>query len=375
MFTRSRLTSNFQQVSVSSYENRRFFMKTERVHTKNWITNEAEETLNTYDDYGNVTETTLNKGASNDFDITNTLETAISLTTYGTYAGAPYPGFPTSTTVQNTRVGQPQVSRTAGFVGAGVGNLAAGGSFFGNAAAQTVGFWAGAASGAAGGASGGFIGAAGNAWLGGANLSQGIKAGLKGAVIGGVLGGISNGITSEVRKATIERAGKIEATDAFLKKAQKTWYPDAPMDKVNNFTVENLSEKAQKYFKDPISAFTDPELTSNALLTGNSSVYFNPNVAFENSKSLYFTMGHELLHVSQISILAGQSLSYVNQSLRQMMEFQGYNYEAYLGRRVTLNSFTDLERLSFVQDQWFSKLSFTSQPWLLLSKYKYKYIW
>lgn len=110
IFTRSRYTISFQQVSPSSYSNRRFFMKTDRVHTKNWLTNEAEETLNTYDLYGNVTQQTVNAGTSDDFNITSTLETANSSTTYATYAGALYPGFPTSVTVNKTRTGQPQVS-------------------------------------------------------------------------------------------------------------------------------------------------------------------------------------------------------------------------------------------------------------------------
>lgn len=115
MFTRSRYSISFQQVSVSSYNNRRFFVKTDRVHTKNWLTNEAQETLNTYDNYGNVTQNVVNSGTSNDFNITSTIETATTNTTYASYAGAPYPGFPTSITVQKTRTGQPQISKTTGY--------------------------------------------------------------------------------------------------------------------------------------------------------------------------------------------------------------------------------------------------------------------
>lgn len=115
LLSRSRVTTSFKQVSVSSYLDRRFFMKQDRVFTHNWLTNESSEALNTYDDYGNVTKTTVNVGTSDDFNLTNTLETATSTTAYGTYAGAPYPGFPTSTAVTKTRTGQPQVSKTTSY--------------------------------------------------------------------------------------------------------------------------------------------------------------------------------------------------------------------------------------------------------------------
>lgn len=115
MFTRSRFTTSFKQVSVSSYLNRRFFMKQDRVFTHNWLTNESSEALNTYDDYGNVTKSIVNVGVSDDFNITSTIETATTTTSYGTYAGALYPGFPTSTTTMKTRGVGPQASKTTNY--------------------------------------------------------------------------------------------------------------------------------------------------------------------------------------------------------------------------------------------------------------------
>ena len=53
-----------------------------------------------------------------------------------------------------------------------------------------------------------------------------------------------------------------------------------------------------------------------------------------------------------------------------MMEFQGYSYEAYLGR-TTLNSFSQENIRGWVQNAWFDKLNFIAQPWLMLSKYNY----
>ncbi len=115
LLTRSRFTTSFKQVSVSSYLDRRFFIKQDRLFTHNWLTNESSEALNTYDDYGNVTQRVVKAGVSDDFNLTGTIETATTTNAYGTYAGAPYPGFPTSTTSAKTRTGQPQVSKTSSY--------------------------------------------------------------------------------------------------------------------------------------------------------------------------------------------------------------------------------------------------------------------
>lgn len=115
MFTRSRFTTSFKQVSVSSYLDRRFFMKQDRVFTHNWLTNESSEAVNTYDDYGNVTQSVVKAGPSDDFNLTSTLETTTTTTAFGTYGGAAYPGFPTSTTITKIRGVGPQVSKTTNY--------------------------------------------------------------------------------------------------------------------------------------------------------------------------------------------------------------------------------------------------------------------
>ena len=93
-------------------------------------------------------------------------------------------------------------------------------------------------------------------------------------------------------------------------------------------------------------------------------MYFNASRAFSSAKELFFTMGHELVHVSQIAALAGQSGSLVTESFRNMMEFQAYSYEAFLGRE-TLNSFTPAEISSWAKNfsKWFKSLHFMSFNW------------
>jgi len=113
-FGRSFYNVSFQQVSASSYSNRRFFMKTDRVLNINALANQGTEVLNTYDNYGNVTQSIEKAGVCRMgyVNLISVLEEATTTAAYATYAGAPYPGFPTSTTTTKTRSGQPQVSKT-----------------------------------------------------------------------------------------------------------------------------------------------------------------------------------------------------------------------------------------------------------------------
>ncbi|MGJ7030924.1 FG-GAP-like repeat-containing protein [Niabella hirudinis] len=114
LLTRTRYSTTFQSLSTG-YQDKRFFMKQDRVFKHNWLTTEGQEVLNTYDNFGNITKTDVKAGPTDDFNITSILETATSTTTYGTYAGAPYPGFPTSIISEKTRSGQAQVSKTTNY--------------------------------------------------------------------------------------------------------------------------------------------------------------------------------------------------------------------------------------------------------------------
>lgn len=79
------------------------------------------------------------------------------------------------------------------------------GAYAGNAASGATtlqGFWGGAIAGAAGGAAGGFVGGAGNAWVYGADFTDGLNKGLVaggiGLVSGGLIGGMVGGIDATV---------------------------------------------------------------------------------------------------------------------------------------------------------------------------------
>jgi RHS repeat-associated protein len=117
LISRSRITTTVQSLGTTYYD-KRFFIKTDKVHSKNFLTNRGTEVTNTYDNSnGNITESVLVAGVSNELyaippSITTELERVTTNTIYNTSAGAPYAAFPTSVTISKTRVGQPAVSKT-----------------------------------------------------------------------------------------------------------------------------------------------------------------------------------------------------------------------------------------------------------------------
>ncbi len=90
------------------------------------------------------------------------------------------------------------IGAISGLVSAGVGNVAAGGAFFGKAAIGSIGFWSGAGVGAMSGLAGGFTGGALNSWTQGGSFMDGIvagaMAGASGALIGAAVGGVVGGV-------------------------------------------------------------------------------------------------------------------------------------------------------------------------------------
>jgi hypothetical protein len=93
-------------------------------------------------------------------------------------------------------------------------------------------------------------------------------------------------------------------TDEFLKKFQETFFPDAPMEYVKKFVVENLDKEYYFHNDDKLGGRTIP-LLNHGMLTGNSNVYFNDNYVFNSPETLFYTMGHEFVHVSQFAELKG----------------------------------------------------------------------
>lgn len=117
-------------------------------------------------------------------------------------------------------------------------------------------------------------------------------------------------------------------TDEFLKGFQEKFYPNAPMDDIYDFKVAGIN-KDDIFNKYPfgIGGRTRPEQV-DGILTGCSNVYFNDDYVFNSPEHLYYTMGHELIHVSQIASLAGESYSlFLDTDFVSVIEFNASLWE------------------------------------------------
>ncbi|HOK36256.1 MAG TPA: hypothetical protein PK642_02590 [Paludibacteraceae bacterium] len=108
-------------------------------------------------------------------------------------------------------------------------------------------------------------------------------------------------------------------------------------------------------------------------LTGMSNVYFNKNLAFSSAKQLFFTMGHEFVHVSQFAALAGQRASILTQDFIDMLDFHAYSYQNSIGG-LQLNSYTREEILHWSTTySQFNSMNYINFPWSFNHSYIYPF--
>ncbi|MDR1114929.1 MAG: RHS repeat-associated core domain-containing protein, partial [Tannerella sp.] len=279
-------------------------------------------------------------------------------------------------------------------VGAGISSAMAGGTFgagfVGSSAAMSASssFITGAAIGGGAGFASGFTTGLGNGLMGGQNFGQALGSGLKGGAIGGLsgaaIGGIVGGIQNQrqliaFRKGNqslgINGSDPVPATDEFLSKAQKAWYKNAPMDKVRTFTVENVPASIQNTLDANNAPALTRALSTGGKLIGFSNVYFNNNLAFLSAKDLFYSMGHEFVHVSQFAALAGQSASLLRQpGFMDMLEFHAYSYQNTLGG-TQFSSFTRAEIINWqnTYPQLFNSMGWMSFPWTSAHSFSYPF--
>ena len=263
----------------------------------------------------------------------------------------------------------------AGALGAATGGAAAGA--IGTATTLGSSVMNGAVSGAVGGFAGGFTTGAGNAMIQGCNIgeafSAGMTAGGKGALIGGVVGGVAGGIQYGRAIRTINKGCKnvgikemSQVNDGNLRSLQKQWFSDVPMDEyVVDFTIDNVpSEELEKMVAKGAAGKTVEEVV-DGVMTGRSSVYFN-RMQISTIKDLYFTMGHEFVHVGQISTFAGLPHSYKTGSIVTQMEVGAYAYSCHLGQEFCANpiSFVEMQHLRTIPFEEINKLNWMNFRWL-----------
>ncbi len=124
--------------------------------------------------------------------------------------------------------------------------------------------------------------------------------------------------------------------------------------------------------------------SKGGVLTGNSRVCFNKNIAFTSAKELFNTMGHEFIHVSQFAALAGQPTSLLSQSFtynneiyrfdQWLLEFHAYNWQSSVNG-TNLSAFPpDLVRQ--IAAKWpnhFKNLNYINFNWTKTSSFNYPF--
>ena len=72
-----------------------------------------------------------------------------------------------------------------------------------------------------------------------------------------------------------------------------------------------------------------PDLTD--VFTGGSTMYLHKELAFTSLEQLFVTLGHELVHVSQIAALAGKPASLWGELFINMLDYYAYSYSNSIG--------------------------------------------
>lgn len=165
-------------------------------------------------------------------------------------------------------------------------------------------------------------------------------------------------------KLGIDEGSSVPATDEFLNKSQKVWYPDFPTNTLDGMSTEVPPD----ILKEMIDRGGAPAATiptnQGGVFSGMSTVYFR-DIAFNSAKELFYSMGHELLHVSQFSFLIGQPYSLTkNEIFSSMIEYYAYSYQNFLGG-TSLSSWTkeDIIIMNNTFPQYFKGCNYSNFPW------------
>lgn len=256
-------------------------------------------------------------------------------------------------------------------------------------------------SGAASGFAGGFAGTSVTSWCTGASFGDGLLAGLKaGAISGAICGGLGalQGGLQYYQEYTVYKRGCYELglergepipsemiNDGFLAKARSVWYPDAPMESVDDYTVDKVTLDNMKEMTKHKQKASTTGIRENGIITGRSTVKFNRELAFSSPKQLYYTMGHEFIHVSQFAALQGLSgkcfdFTYpfkgFEYTINDVLDYYAYSFEHQLGNSTIYSVPPEVLRAFSSQfSQPFSLINHMNFGWALQSINNSKFVY
>lgn len=121
-------------------------------------------------------------------------------------------------------------------------------------------------------------------------------------------------------------------------------------------------------------------LQDRYLLMKNSQVtpmyIFNKNIAFSSARQLFFVMGHEFVHVSQIAALSGEAISlWSNLEFRNMLDLHAYSFEYNVLKSGNSGGFTnaDAARLMKSFPNFYHKLHYTNFPSIFNHSFRFPF--
>ena len=135
LVSESTITNSFVNLSTGSNDIR-FFQKIDKTLSVDYLNNRGSESVNTYDNYGNITTNVSKVGVPAGSTVTAT-ETTTATTTYGVH-NTPVPAKPDNVTVSNTRTGMPAINATTAYTYTANGNMATQTAFSGLPLAVTT---------------------------------------------------------------------------------------------------------------------------------------------------------------------------------------------------------------------------------------------
>lgn len=165
----------------------------------------------------------------------------------------------------------------------------------------------------------------------------------------------------------------VPTNDKFLLKATEKWYPEAPLDKTLNYTVEDVPQKHIRTLnKNDALGMTGLAKKGSKELSGYSNVYFSER-AFNSAKRLFYTIGGEMVHVSQHWALRGESKNLLKDGLfLGMMEYWEYSYRNNLGKNFKARGFNPAIYMNKYPD-FYEKLNYMNFDWTSNSNFKYPF--
>ncbi len=136
LLTENLVTNNLIRINPGNYFDKRFVSQVAKNTSFNYVTGSGNETTNTYDNYGNITNATVKGGPFSGVIVTG-LETVTSAATYVS-SFTPVPSLPSTTTLSKTRTGQSTVNKTTTYTYNSKGLVASVTDFSGTAIANTL---------------------------------------------------------------------------------------------------------------------------------------------------------------------------------------------------------------------------------------------